>query len=315
MARILGVSEQRIKFAARVKWVPCKWTKGRRAKFDPDEVVEHLGACPHLVTRLRPSIGCADIPEAAIWAVDAMTMGLRVAAALPSSIALALYVWGRRSKEHQDILVRFLLSRGFNRYLRFQAAEPTDGDGESARDDFGAMLVQLEREGLSYRRRAARRARAAIRRETAECKENRAFDNSTLVRADEMSHILGAPIEQLEEIACDGSTLSVPVGRSRRYCVEEVIQFILERDLPFPPEIGNGSPEEAWQWAAEASYGIQDQPAAPSRLAWRIWLWARWSSEGQTRLRRYYWRRAMREVAGALRRRPSPRRACASWSC
>ena len=50
MGRILGVSEQRIKFAARMEWVPCKWTKGRRAKFDPDEVVEHLGACPRLAT-------------------------------------------------------------------------------------------------------------------------------------------------------------------------------------------------------------------------------------------------------------------------
>ncbi len=171
MARILGVSEQRIKFAARVQWLPCKWTKGRRAKFDPDEVVEHLGACPHLVTRLRPSLGCADIPEAAIWAMDAITMGLRSAAGSPSSIALALYVWGRRSKERQDILIRFLVSRGFNRYLRFQAAEPMDGDGESVRDDFGAMLDQLEREGLSYRRRAARRAREAIRRATAEFNE------------------------------------------------------------------------------------------------------------------------------------------------
>ena len=57
MARILGVSQQRINFAAHMEWVPCKWTKGRRAKFDPDEVVEHLGACPRLVTLLRPRRG------------------------------------------------------------------------------------------------------------------------------------------------------------------------------------------------------------------------------------------------------------------
>ena len=47
-----------------------------------------------------------------------------------------------------------------------------------------------------------------------------------------MSHILGAPMEQLDEMACGGSTLSVYMGRSNRYCVEEVIQFVLERDLP-----------------------------------------------------------------------------------
>ncbi len=236
--------------------------------------------------------------------MDAITVGLRGAAALPSSIALALYFWGRQSKEHQDILIRFLLSRGFNRYLRFPLpAEPTDGDGESVRDDFGAMLDQLEREGLSYRRRAACRAREAIRRETAEFKRNRDFDECTLVSADEMAHILGAPIEHFEEMACCGSALSVAVGRSARYCVEEVIQFVLERDLPFPPATGNGSPEEAWQWVAEARCGIQNQPAAPSRLAWRIWLWARWSSEGETRLRRYYSRLAFREASRELRRR------------
>ncbi len=144
--------------------------------------------------------------------------------------------------------------------------------------------------------------------------KSRAFDNSALVRADEMSHILGAPIERLEEMACGGSTLSVAVGWSHRYCVEEVIQFVLESDLPFPPETGNGSPEEAWEWAADAYYGIEDQPTAPSCLAWRIWLWARWSSEGETRLTRYYYRCAMREVVGALRRRPSLRSGRAAWS-
>lgn len=313
MARVLGVSEQRIKFAARVKWVPCKWTKAHRAKFDPDEVIEHLTTCPQLIRRLRPSLGSADIPEAVLWAMDAITMGLRGVPALPSAIALALYVWGRRSKEHQDILIRFLLSRGFKRYLRVQAAESKDGDGESARDDFGAMLDQLEREGLSYRRRAARRARVTIRRDTAESRNN-GGGNSTLVSADEISHILGAPIELLEEMAYNGSTASVAVGRSRCYCVEEVIQFVLECDLPFPPETGDGSREEAWQWAAEAYFGIQDQPTAPSRLAWHVWLWARWSSEGESRLMRYYCRRTVREASRALHRRPSPRRAQATWS-
>ena len=309
MARILGVPEHRMRFGARMEWVPCKWTKGHRAKFDPHEVVEHLGACPQLFKQLRPSLDCADIPVAANWAIDAMTMGLRGVPALPSSIALALYFWGRRSEENKDILIRFLLSRGFTRYLRFQAAEPTDGDGESVRDDFVAMLDQLEREGLSYRRRAARQAHAAIRRETAEPKRDRHFDECTLVSADEMSHILGAPMGHFEEMACGKSTLSVYAGRPNRYCVEEVIQFILEHDLPFPPETGNGSPKEAWQWAGEARYRIQDQPAAPSRLAWRIWLWARWSPEGEARLRRDYCRRAFREASRELMRKPSARRA------
>jgi hypothetical protein len=170
------------------------------------------------------------------------------------------------------------------------------------------MLDQLEREGLSYRRRAARRARAVSRRKTAEFKRNR-FDECTLVSADEMSHILGAPIERLTETACGESTLSVYVGRPHRYCVEEVIQFVLDRGLPFPPETGNGSPKEAWQWAGEAFYRIQDQPAAPSRLAWRIWLWAQWSSEGEAQLMHHCCMHTIREAGRELLRKPSARRA------
>ncbi len=301
MARVLGISEERMKRAARLKWVPCKWTKGRRPKFDPNDVVDHLEECPWLIDRIRPRIRGADILDAALWALDAITLGLQSASPLPSSIALALYFWARRAKANRDMLSRFLLSFGFTRYQCFGPPDAKAGAGESIPDDFRAMMEQLEREGLAFRRRAARRARRSIRRATAEFERDRALDHFTLVHADAMSHILGAPIDQLEEMAAGGKPLSLTVGSSRRYCVEEVIAYVLEHDLPFPPKAAYGTPDEAWQWAAEAQFRIQGQPTAPSRLAWEIWLWARISKRGSSRLMAYFLRLTS---AGAAGRRP-----------
>ena len=307
MARVLGISEERMKQAARLGWVPCKWTRGRRAKFDPKDVVDHLEECPRLIDRIRPRIRGADILDAALWALDAITLGLQSASPLPSSIALALYFWARRAKANQDMLSRFLLSFGFTRYQCFGPPDAKAGAGESIPDDFRAMMEQLEREGLAFRRRVARRARRSIRRATAEFERDRALGHFTLVSADAMSHILGAPIDQLEEMAAGGKPLYLTVGSSRRYCVEEVIAYVLEHELPFPPKAGYGTPDEAWQWAAEAHFRIQGQPTAPSRLAWEIWLWARCSRVGERQLLWYDLRRASGGASSRHRQPPALR--------
>ncbi len=141
MARILGASAERLGFAARMGWLPCKWTKGRRPKFDPDEVLEHLPTCPAVLRRIQPPSDFADMAEAALWADDALMVGLCSVREPPSSIALAIYIWARRDKEHQNILTRFLFSCAFRRPKR--SARP----GETSRyrlptiDDFTRMLA------------------------------------------------------------------------------------------------------------------------------------------------------------------------------
>jgi len=306
MAGILGVAESRIKAAARRGWVPCKWTRGGRAKFDPDGVLDRLEACPELITRVRPRLAGADVLDAAVWAMDALTRGLRWAPALPSSVGLALYFWARRSEANQDMLTQFLLSFGFRRYLLFNGPGPTPEGGESIPDDFRAMMDRLEREGLMFRRRAARRARRSIRRATAEFERTRAVDHFTLVSGDEMSHILGAPIEQLEEMAAGETPASLDAGGSRRYCVEDVLSFVLEHDLPFPPNAGPDDPQAAWDWAADATEGIQRQPTAPNRLAWQIWLRARCTRAGDRKLSSYWLRRLTIQVGASRPRRRLP---------
>ena len=134
-----------------------------------------------------------------------------------------------------------------------------------------------------------------------------AIDHFTLVHADAMSHILGAPIDQLEEMAAGGKPLYLTVGSSRRYCVEEVIAYVLEHELPFPPKAGYGTPDEAWQWAAKAQFRIQGQPTAPSRLAWEIWLWARCSRVGERQLLWYDLRRASGGASSRYRQPPALR--------
>lgn len=289
MARVLGVTEERMKFAARMKWVPCKWTHGHRAKFDPDEVLKHLGDNPNFIKYLRPKIGYADIPDAALWAMDAITMGIRGVYSLPSSIALALYIWGKQSKEHQDILVRFLLTRGFDRYMWFPLTKQLPRDGDSIHDDFGEMMGLLECEGLAFRRKASRRAGALLKAAKNVPWKYAEYPNPTWVSEKEMSHILGVPIQRLEQIACLEDFSSNNRRPSRKYCVEEVIHFILENDLPIPAMMnGSGTRDEAMQWAADAYYGIRKKPLTPSRLAWHYWLKARCSPTGLDWVMNFY---------------------------
>ena len=152
-----------------------------------------------------------------------------------------------------------------------------------------------------------RRARESVRRAPAEYEHNRALDYFTLVSAEQMSYILGAPIEQLEELASNGQQLSLTLEWSRRYCVEEVLAYVLEHDLPFPPDSGQSTPDAAWQWAAEAHFRIQGQPTAPSRLAWEIWLWARCSRVGERKLLWYDLRRVCGGASSRHRQPPALR--------
>ena len=56
--------------------------------------------------------------EAALWADDALMVGLCTVREPPSSIALAIYIWARRDKDHQNLLTRFLFSCAFRRPVR-----------------------------------------------------------------------------------------------------------------------------------------------------------------------------------------------------
>ena len=149
MARILGTTERRIGFAARMGWLPCKWTNGRRPKFDPDEVLDSLPSCPSVLKRVRPASDFADFAEAALWANDALMTGLCSVREPPSSIALALYIWAKESKEHQLILTRFLLSCAFRRPLRSARPGETSMYRLPTLDDFARVLALLKQYGLT----------------------------------------------------------------------------------------------------------------------------------------------------------------------
>ena len=151
MARILGTTERRIGFAARRGWLPCKWTEGRRPKFDPDEVLEHLPTCPAVLKRIRPPPDFADMAEAALWADNALIVGLCSVPEPPSSIALAFYIWAKRDKEHQDLLTRFLFSCAFRRPMRSARPGDTSMYRLPAIDDFARVLALLKQYGLTGR--------------------------------------------------------------------------------------------------------------------------------------------------------------------
>ncbi len=148
MARVLGISEERMKQAARLEWVPCKWTKGRRAKFVPEEVIEDLCRCPWLVKHLRPSVGFTDMADAATWALDALVVGLRGIAGPPSSVALALYVWVRQSDENRKALIPFLIRCGCGQLTRISTPSGDRLCWAPVRDSFAYVLTTLERDGL-----------------------------------------------------------------------------------------------------------------------------------------------------------------------
>ena len=149
MARVLGISEERMKQAARLGWLPCKWTKGRRAKFVPEQVIEDLCRCPWLVKHLRPSVGFADMADAAIWALDALTFGLRGVAAPPSSVAFALYDWARQSDENRKALIPFLIRCGCGQLTRISTPSGDRLYWAPIRNSFAYVLTTLERDGLA----------------------------------------------------------------------------------------------------------------------------------------------------------------------
>ncbi len=149
MARVLGISEERMKQAARLGWVPCKWTKGRRAKFVPEEVIEHLSGCPWLVKHLRPAVGFTDMADAAIWALDALTFGLRGVAGPPSSVAFALYVWVRQSDENRKSLIPFLFRCGREQLTRISTPSGDRLYWAPMRNSVTNAMTALERDGLS----------------------------------------------------------------------------------------------------------------------------------------------------------------------
>ncbi len=149
MGRVLGISEERMKQAARLGWLPCKWTKGRRAKFVPEEVVDDLCRCPWLVKHLRPAVGFADMADAAIWALDALTFGLRGVAGPPSSVALALYAWARQSDENRKALIPFLIRCGREQLTRISTPSGDRLCWAPVRDSFAYVLTTLERDGLA----------------------------------------------------------------------------------------------------------------------------------------------------------------------
>ena len=149
MARVLGISEERMKRAARLGWLPCKWTKGRRAKFVPEEVIDDLSRCPWLVKHLRPSVGFADMADAATWALDALVVGLRGIAGPPSSVALALYVWVRQSDENRKALIPFLIRCGCGQLTRISTPSGDRLFWEPIRNNFSYALETLERDGLA----------------------------------------------------------------------------------------------------------------------------------------------------------------------
>ncbi len=148
MARVLGISEERMKQAARLGWVPCKWTKGRRAKFVPEEVIENLCRCPWLVKHLRPSVGFADMADAATWALDALVVGLRGISGPPSSVALALYAWARQSDENRKSLIPFLIRCGRERLTRISTPTGDRLFRAPIRNSFAFAMTTLERDGL-----------------------------------------------------------------------------------------------------------------------------------------------------------------------
>lgn len=64
------------------------------------------------------SAGFADMADAATWALDALVVGLRGIAGPPSSVALALYAWARRSDENREALIPFLIQCGCEQLTR-----------------------------------------------------------------------------------------------------------------------------------------------------------------------------------------------------
>ncbi len=75
------------------------------------------------------------------WADDALMVGLCSVREPPSSIALAIYIWAKRDKEHQNILTRFLFSCAFRRPKRSARPGETSRYRLPAIDDFARMLA------------------------------------------------------------------------------------------------------------------------------------------------------------------------------
>ncbi len=95
------------------------------------------------------SVGFADMADAATWALDALTFGLRGVAGPPSSVAFALYAWARQSDENRRALIPFLIRCGCGQLTRISTPSGDRLFWEPIRNNFSFALEPLERDGLA----------------------------------------------------------------------------------------------------------------------------------------------------------------------
>ena len=95
------------------------------------------------------SAGFADMADAATWALDALTFGLRGVAGPPSSVAFALYAWARRSDENRETLIPFLARSGCEQLTRISTPSGDRLYWAPIRNSFAYALTALEQDGLA----------------------------------------------------------------------------------------------------------------------------------------------------------------------